>query len=250
VGSAEIALTIGAAVLIGSLIGSVGIGGVLLVPWLTAIIGLGVRDAVAIAMASYIATGIVAIMQARFSDEWKALWPYWPLVVATIPGAFLGGIAIAAIPEAIGLAVLAVFLVLTGGWALLRDYRHAANSVSSKRRGWIAGAASGFGSAVTGTGGPAVLIPILLWRGVPLLAAVALGQIVQLPIALAATGGNLASGPVDFFTAALIGAALAPGVVFGRWAAKRLPLRFFSRVVAVLLILTGVMVAVRAAGWL
>ena len=34
--------------------------------------------------------------------------------------------------------------------------------------------------------------PILLWRGIPLLAAIVLGQIVQLPIALAATVGNTA----------------------------------------------------------
>ena len=239
-------MTIGAAVLIGSLIGSVGIGGVLLVPWLTAITGLGVRDAVAIAMASYIATGIVAILQTRFSDEWEALWPYWPLVVATLPGAFLGGLAIAAIPEAIALAVLAVFLVLTGSWTLLRDRLPSANTGSAAKPGWIAGILAGLGSAVTGTGGPAVLIPILLWRSVPLLAAVALGQIVQLPIALAATGGNVASGPVDFSTAAFIGAAFAPGVVLGRWAAKRLPLAFLSRLVAVLLILTGGMMALRA----
>src|SRR5687768_7700183 len=66
VGPAELALTLGAALLIGSLIGSVGIGGVLLVPWLTGVIGLGVRDAVTIAMASYLATGVVAILQARF----------------------------------------------------------------------------------------------------------------------------------------------------------------------------------------
>ena len=239
-------MTIGAAVLIGSLIGSVGIGGVLLVPWLTAIIGFGVRDAVAIAMASYIATGIVAILQSRFSEEWEAIWPYWPLVVATLPGAFLGGLAIATIPEAVALAVLAVFLVLTGSWTLLRDRLPSANTGSAAKPGWIAGIVAGLGSAVTGTGGPAVLIPILLWRSVPLLAAVALGQIVQLPIALAATGGNVASGPVDFLTAALIGAALVPGVVFGRWAAKRVPLGFLSRLVAVLLILTGVMMALRA----
>jgi uncharacterized membrane protein YfcA len=246
VGPAEIATTIGAVVLIGGLIGSVGIGGVLLVPWLTVIVGFGVREAVAIAMASYVATGVVAILQARFTDDWNRLWTFWPLMLATLPGAFLGGLAVAVIPESVTLLVLAVFLMLTGGWTLKKDALTSPRTGPGAGPGWITGVVSGFASALTGTGGPALLIPILLWRRVPLLAAVALGQIAQLPIALAATGGNLASGPVDLWTAALVGAALAPGVLIGRWAATRLPVGFLSRVVAVLLVATGVLLALRA----
>jgi uncharacterized membrane protein YfcA len=243
VGPADIAMTLGAAAIIGCLIGSVGIGGVLLVPFLTAVLGLGVRESVAIAMASYVATGAVAIVQARLSGEWGRLWPYWPLVLATLPGAFLGGLAIAAIPETAALLVLAVFLILTGGWVLVRD---RIGGEPGAQQGWLAGAVSGFASALTGTGGPAVLMPILLWRGVPLLMAIALGQIVQLPIALAATAGNVASGPFDYGTAALVAAGLVPGVVLGRWGATRLPLGLLARIVAVLMIATGVFLAVRA----
>ena len=237
-------MTLGAAVVIGGLIGSAGIGGVLLVPWLTGVIGLGVRDAVAIAMASYIATGIVAIVQARLADDWTRLWSYWPLVLATLPGAFLGGLAIAAIPERIALAVLALFLILTGAWALLRD-RLGARSGPAAHPGWATGIAGGFASALTGTGGPAVLMPILMWRGVPLLAAIALGQIVQLPIAAAATVGNLLAGPFDVGIAVLVAAGLTPGVVLGRWTAKRLPVLLLARIVAVLLVATGVLLVVR-----
>ena len=240
----EIALTIGAAVLIGSLIGSVGIGGVLLVPFLTGVIGLGVRESVAIAMASYLATGFVAILQARLTDDREALGGLRPLLLASLPGAFLGGLAIAAIPDRLAVLVLAVFLVLTGSWTLMRDSLPAAGTAA--RPGWIAGVIAGFASALTGTGGPAVLIPILLWRGVPLLAAIALGQIVQLPVAIAATAGNLASGPFDLGTAVLVGAALMPGVLFGRWAAKRVPLGFLTKAVAVVLVATGALLALRA----
>jgi uncharacterized membrane protein YfcA len=237
-------MTLAAAVVIGGLIGSVGIGGVLLVPWLTGVIGLGVRDAVAIAMASYIATGIVAIVQARLADDWKRLWSFWPLVLATLPGAFLGGLAIAAIPERIALAILALFLIATGAWALLRN-RPGARPGPAGHPGWPTGIAGGFASALTGTGGPAVLMPILTWRGVPLLAAIALGQIVQLPIAAAATVGNLLAGPFDVGIAALVAAGLTPGVVLGRWTARRLPVLLLARVVAVLLVATGVLLVVR-----
>lgn len=239
-------MTVAAAMVIGSLIGSVGIGGVLLVPWLTGVIGFGVREAVAIAMASYIATGIVAILQALVTGDWRELGGYWPLVVATLPGAFLGGLAIALIPDATALLVLAIFLVLTGGWSLVRHRYLDTRTAEYEASGWITGGVTGFASAITGTGGPAVLIPILLWRGIPVLAAIALGQIVQLPIALAATGGNLASGPFDLGAAAIVGAALTPGVLFGRWVAKRLPIGLLTRILALVLIATGVWLAVRA----
>ena len=244
-GVVEIAMTFGAAVIMGCLIGGVGIGGVLLVPWLTGVMGLGVREAVAIAMASYIATGVVAVLQARFTDDWDRLWSYWPLVAATLPGAFLGGLAIAALPEKIALLMLAIFLVLTGLWTLLRE-RLPARTGDGATPGWPTGIVSGLASAVTGTGGPAVLMPILLWRGVPLLAAIALGQIVQLPIALAATIGNVASGPFNLWTAALVAAGLTPGVVMGWSIARRLPVSLLTRVVGVLLMATGVLMTVRA----
>ena len=243
-GPAEIAMTLAATVVIGGLIGSVGIGGVLLVPWLTGVIGLGVRESVAIAMASYLATGIVAIVQARFTNDWNRLRSFWPLVIAALPGAFLGGLTIAAIPERIALLILAISLVLTGAWALVRERPRPPSGIEGQP-GWPTGIAAGFASALTGTGGPAVLMPILLWRGVPLLAAIALGQIVQLPIALAATLGNLLSGPFSLWTALLVAAGLTPGVVFGRWTAKRLPADILARVVAVLLVATGLWLAVR-----
>lgn len=242
---AELAISSVAALLIGLLIGSVGIGGVLLVPWLTKGVGFGVREAVAIAMASYMATGIVAILQARFTEDWNRLSSYWPLVAAALPGAFLGGLAIAAISETVTLLALAIFLVLTGLWTLLRD-RIPVRSDPGVTPGWPTGIASGFASAVTGTGGPAVLIPILLWCRVPLLAAIAIGQIVQLPIALAATVGNLVAGPFSLGTTILVAAGLTPGVVLGRWVAKRLPVELLARIVAVLLVGTGVLLAARS----
>jgi uncharacterized membrane protein YfcA len=167
-------------------------------------------------------------------------------MLTTLPGAFAGGLVIAVIPDALALFVLAVFLILSGAWTLMRDRIRGAGRDLGGRPGWITGVLGGFASSLTGTGGPAVLIPILLWRSVPVLAAIALGQMVQLPIALAATVGNLAAGPIDWAAAALIAVALVPGVLAGRWAALRLPVGFLTRLVAALLVATGVMLALRA----
>lgn len=240
-------MTLGAAVFIGGLIGSVGIGGVLLVPFLTAVVGLGVRESIAIAMASYIVTGIVAILQARAAGEWKSLKTYLLLILATLPGGFLGGLAIGAVPEDIALLILAAFLVITSIWALLR-HRVKARASATAQSGWPTGLFTGFASALTGTGGPAVLMPILVWRGVPLLIAIALGQIVQLPIAIAATVGNLTAGPFNVWIGALVALGLVPGVIAGRWGATRMPVLLLERIVAVLLAATGILMAVRAFG--
>ena len=111
---------------------------------------------------------------------------------------------------------------------------------------WLVGAAAGFASALTGTGGPMVLVPILVWRGTPLLTAIALGQIVQLPVAIVATVGNAVSGGVDLATGALVGVMLAPGVLLGRRAAEAMPLVIVARAIAVLLIGTGAWLALKA----
>ena len=67
------------------------------------------------------------------------------------------------------------------------------------------GGLTGFGSAMSGTGGPLILLPILLWLYVPVISAIGVAQAVQLPIALLATGGNFLSGEV----AVLIGLVIA-----------------------------------------
>ena len=75
-------LLFGFSVFVGVLIGCVGIGGVLLVPFLTYILGFGIHMSIAAAMFGYIFVGIVgAIVYARHgSIEWsKAIWMVRPL---------------------------------------------------------------------------------------------------------------------------------------------------------------------------
>jgi uncharacterized membrane protein YfcA len=244
----ELALlaTMGAALVIGGLIGSVGIGGVLLAPWLVQVVGLGVRDAIAISMASFVATGLVAlVLFARTGGD--LVRDRRELIIATMPGAFLGALALAVTPERLGLLVLAGFLIVTGLRVLFgRNAPVRVSHEAGRLSEWLVGAAAGFASALTGTGGPMVLVPILVWRGTPLLTAIALGQIVQLPVAIVATVGNAVSGGVDLATGALVGAMLAPGVLLGRRVAEAMPLVIVARAVAVLLIGTGAWLALRA----
>lgn len=241
--------TLGAALVIGALIGSIGIGGILLSPFLIGVVGLDVRDAITISSGSFIATGAAALVMLARAER-SHFVRGWPLVIATLPGAFVGALALGHAPKRLSLAMLAALLVATGVRVLAQRAtakREQVMRATSRRADCAVGAFGGFVSALTGTGGPMVLVPIELWRGVPLLAAVAIGQVAQLPIAATATLGNVLAGGVDLVAASAIGVALVPGVFAGRRLATVLPLAWLTRALAVLLIALGAWFALRAA---
>jgi uncharacterized membrane protein YfcA len=157
-----------------------------------------------------------------------------------MPGALAGALVLWAIPDRLAGAVLAVFLVATGVRLALNRGRAASETTGIPRAIELPiGAATGLLSAITGTGGPMVLVPLLAWRGCPLLMAIAVGQLVQLPIASVATIGNTLHGQFDFGLAAIIGLLLAPGVLVGWKAAKAMPVTLITHIVSVVLIATG-----------
>ena len=82
-------------IFVGILIGGIGIGGILLVPMLTLIFGMGVHEAIGSAMFSYIFSGLVgAVLYARErSIRWSmAFWLFVGAIPAAFSGAFLSSI--------------------------------------------------------------------------------------------------------------------------------------------------------------
>lgn len=246
---ADLAFTAFAALVIGLLIGTIGIGGVLLTPWLTQVIGLPVRDAIMISSFAFIGTGIAALIVSARSLRGAANFD-WRLVGATVPGALAGAWALSVIPGRIALALLALLTMVVGFRVLFVGAAHRHDPVPAKSApGLPIGVLTGFASALTGTGGPMVLTPILLWRGVPILTAILLGQVVQLPIALTASAGNVYLGNVDIGAGIAIGLMLVPGAFLGRRVAQALPLAALSRIVGVTLMAAGASFALKALGW-
>lgn len=246
----ELAATAIAALVIGLLIGTIGIGGVLLTPWLTQIVGLPVRDAIMISSFAFLGTGIAALVVSARSVQASANMD-WRLVGATVPGALAGAWALSVIPGRIALGLLAVLTMWVGFRVLFAGARGGTRPelVKPVSAGLPVGALTGFASALTGTGGPMVLTPILLWQGVPVLTAILLGQVVQLPIALTATAGNLYLGGLDVGAGTAIGLLLLPGAFCGPRVAQALPLVALTRVVAVTLLAAGISFAYKAMGW-
>ena len=235
------------AAIVGILIGAIGIGGVLLVPTLTYMLGLGIHVAIATTMFTYLFSGAVGALEyaRQNSIHWSmALW----LCLGGMPGAYLGAATTWVTPGVILEGVIG-FLVLLSGVQALRGPSDTAESVVNLKPMslMVIGLATGFGSSITGTGGPLVLIPILIWMQVPILTAVGLSQVIQIPIALLATTGNLTFGRIEWLIGMGIATLLVLGVVVGARIAHRISRVVLKRFIAFALLLVGAAMLMRTA---
>lgn len=234
------------AVVAGLLIGMVGVGGVLLPPGLVILGGLSANEATATSTWAFVFTGVVGTV----AYAWRGVVPWGMLArlaVGAVPAAFLGALVNATLPASVILLGLAALTLVVGVQQLLP------RAVQETRDGLGTGALVavgvfvGFGSALTGTGGPVLLVPVLLALGVAPLRAVAVSQAVQLPVVVAGSVGYLQTGLVDIRLGTMLGCLAALGVLAGAVVATRLPAEGLRRIVAVACIAAGVFLVVRAA---
>ncbi len=241
----SLALLAGLCVFVGILIGGVGIGGVLLVPILTYIFAIDVHAAIAAAMVSYMFSGTIgAVIYARErSIRWSMT--FW-LFISAAPAAFLGAWMSSVIPGKGLEFVIAVLVVFAGANALLThnngNQRETALSPAALA---ATGTVTGIGSALSGTGGPLVLVPLLVWLGVPALVTVGLSQAIQVPIAIMATAGNHIYGAVDYRLGLVIAAGTMIGVTGGARLAHLVSPDVLRRVVAWVLVAVGIFIIAR-----
>lgn len=227
------------ALLVGVLIGATGIGGLLLPPALIYVGGLAAHTAAATSCWAFLLTGLggTAAYARTGSLSWRtAAW----LVLGAVPGAALGAWSNGLLPAGALSAALGAVVLLGGLSALRRGVRVDGGS---RALGAVSlaglGAGVGFGSGLTGTGGPVLLIPVLLLAGVPPLVAVGAGQAIQLPIAAAASTTYLLHGDVDVGLGSVLGIVALGGVVAGAWLSRALPVERLRRVLGVLLVVVG-----------
>lgn len=235
---------IGIGLIVGVFIGCVGIGGVLLVPTLTYIGGAEIHVAIASCMLSYLFSGLLGGLM--FARRGSIRWPMagW-LCAGAMPGAFLGAATAFAISGVVLEGVIALLITATGLHALTVQRAARRERAPGTRRLAVIGLITGYGSALTGTGGPLLLVPILVWMEVPVLTAIGLSQVIQLPIATLATVGNLAYGSLDYPLALGIAAVLMAGVSGGVRLAHRVPSAVLRYIVAWVLVAIGGAMLVR-----
>jgi uncharacterized membrane protein YfcA len=223
----------------GAAIGATGIGGVLVVPALTMLGGQDVLGAVAASSFAFAATGAAALWRSPATTA--APTPgLRSLHVAALLGALAGAAVAPAFPPAVLGAGIAALALCSGLHALVD--REAPRGGELPRPPALAalGFAVGVGSALSGTGGPVLLLPLLMLLRAPLLPAIAAAQGIQLPVALAASSVHAAAGRLDFRLGIALAAALLAGWWCGHRAARAASLAGLRRVVAVFLVLTGI----------
>lgn len=234
--------------LAGTSIGCVGAGGIIIVPVLVQIGGYPIHVAIATAMSGYVLTGATGTW-VYMSHGTLESGPARLLCLAAMPAALLGSLAATALPAAPLTIIIATMATFSGLYTLLRTPTPAAGAAAGlpASRNLGAGAFAGFMSALTGTGGPAVLIPLLLWADVPVVTTIGLSQAIQLPIATLATVGNAYAGLVDVYASAALGLGLSVGTVIGAQFAHRLNQKRLERLVASVFLVTGMLLLAKTA---
>jgi uncharacterized membrane protein YfcA len=230
------------AIAVGLFIGTVGVGGILLIPALTYLGGLTVHGAAATALFTFAFTGVLGtiLFQRRGSIDWRITTPVClGAVVFSVIGAWANS-RIDARPLAL---IIAAIIVFAGAYILLPSRRgegHRDGRAPAERAMLVGvGAVSGFGSGLSGAGGPLFSVPIMVLAGFVPLASVGTSQVLQIVAAIFGTAGNLAYGHIDFRVAAWITLFELAGVVAGVRLAHAVSVDTLRRLAATLCIVVG-----------
>jgi uncharacterized protein len=234
-------------VVLGVAVGATGIGGVLLVPILTLVLGIEVKRAIAAALLSYLPSTAVAVVlyARRGSMPWRQVWP---LCAAAVPAAWLGARLTHDAPGELLEAAIGVVLTAGGLYALRVPRQISVARVALAPATLLGlGCGTGFISAMTGAGGAFVLLPVLLLLDVPVLSAIGMGQAIAIPIAGLASVANLAAGLVDVRLAAELAVGLAIGIALGTPIAHALPQAKLRRLLGSVVLMAGLAMLLRSA---
>lgn len=244
------ALLAAVAVAVGFFIGAVGVGGILLIPALVLLGGLGIHQATATALFSFLFTGLLGtwLFQRRGSIDWKMTVP---VCAGAVVFSYLGAMVNSMVGARLLALIIALTIVFAGAYVLLPARGGAGRirdgkSMPQQLLLLAVGAASGFGSGVSGAGGPLFSVPMMLaLRFVPL-AAIGTSQVLQIIAAVFGTIGNLQYGSVDFLIATWITLFELAGVILGARAAHAVSVTVLRRMAAGLCVVVGLFMLVHS----
>lgn len=225
--------------LAGALIGATGIGGVLVVPALTRLAGMEPAEAIAVSALGFGFPALHAfwLLRSRPPEHARAVRP---LVFAALGGAAMGALLVHSVPANALLAGVTALVLFAGVRGLLAT---GAPPSSAAPPGTAPMAAAGFavglGSALTGTGGPILLLPLLMLWNQPLAFTVAAAQAIQLPVAAASITVHALAGSLDWPRGLLVGVLLLAGSLAGHRLARGVRVRLLQIAVSLLLLATG-----------
>ena len=225
----------------GVLIGAAGIGGVILVPLLVYFAGIDIHTSIAASVAAFFVSGLVGTV--TYSKRGIIRWlDVVAISVGAIPGALLGAYVLPKIESYFLTFFIALVLMASAVKQFTgtnnRNRPHQMKNIP-KYQLVLVGLATGFLSVLSGTGGPLVLLPLLNLLSTPLLTAIGLSQVIQLPIATFASIGNAFNSLIDWELVMVLSFGIAFGSFIGAKGSERLPIAHIKMLVSILLFLSG-----------
>jgi uncharacterized membrane protein YfcA len=208
------------------------------------------HEAMATALFTFAFTGIVGtiLFQRKGSIEWQITWPVCAgAVLFAFVGAWLNS---RTQPQTLTI-LLAAVIIFAGVYTLAswRGRESAALDEHARAQQMLLvaiGAVAGFGSGLTGVGGPALSVPMMVLFGFPALASIGASQVIQIIAAASGTLGNLQFGVIDFALALPVTACEVVGVFAGAALAHSVNQLVLRRLVGILCIPIGVFLIARA----
>ncbi len=236
--------------IVGALIGCVGVGGILLIPALAFFSGLSTHVSMATALFSFIFTGIVGtiLYQRKGSIDWGITIP---VCLGAVFFGYLGAM-VASYTNAVHLNIALACIIVFAGIYTYRPYTGdgllalEGQTMGKRLLLFAIGATVGFGSGLTGVGGPVLSVPIMVVLGFSPLTAIATSQVIQIVAAVSGTIGNLEFGGIDFVTGSWVTLVELVGVAIGAHIAHNSGARRLRTIVAVVCIIVGGFILVKS----
>lgn len=202
--------------IVGLLIGAVGVGGILLIPALVALAGLTPHQASATALFTFLFTGILGtiLFQRRGSIDWRQAAA---VCVGAVAFSYLGAMASTAVGEIALMRLIALLIIFAGIYVFLPSRKEPSTRMNKNRQLLLIaiGAVSGFGSGLSGAGGPLFSVPLMVVTGFAPLLAIGTSQVLQVVSAASGTLANLSVGDIQWSLVALVTAGELAGVLAG-----------------------------------
>ena len=232
-------------------------GGVLIVPLLTLVFNLPLREAVGVSLACVVATSAAAsgtFLERRVADLRLAML----LELFTAAGAVAGGLIAFALDEQLLAGLFALLLLYTAATMVRRAVAPAQQSeiavegaTPAAPRNIPLGAAGGlFGgiiSGLLGIGGGVVIVPLMhLGMGLPLRVATATSTLIIAVTAAASGIVYLLRGGIDPYVLGPTAVGVFIGAFIGSRSAARIPLRLLRLLFIAVLAYTAVQMVRRA----
>lgn len=243
---ASVAVGVGAGVMSG--VFGIG-GGVVLVPALTAVLGMSQHRAHATSLAAIVLTALAGVVgfavRGSVDLEASAFVAVGAVAGALVGARFMAGVSPRRLQIAFGVLLLIVAVQMLIG---ATPEPGAGTPPAAALWYLLVGLGAGLLSAVMGVGGGVVLVPALvLLFGFNQQLAEGTSLAIIVPTAIAGSVQHGRSGLTDWRTGAIVGAGGIVGALVGSQLAHVLDAAVLQRLFAVLLLGTGIQLAVTAA---